>query len=101
MRPRLSIHASEPPPAPSDLTSTVGTEVQIPMTSPRVRRSGVASRTSATSYDVPPTSQVIARVTSLARATIEDAVTPAAGPDAARRIGTRRASSVVIDPPPE
>ena len=46
-------------------------------------------------------SQVMARSHRARSATATAAATPAAGPDAASRIGTRRASSTVIEPPPE
>ena len=81
--------------------STMDSEVSSPATSERVRRGTRRSVTTATSNDVPPMSQVTTFFRPAASATEREAATPAAGPDAASRMGACRASVVVIAPPDE
>ena len=91
----------EPPPEPTESTSTIDNDVHCPTTMPRVRRNNAPSLTSATSSDVPPRSHVTTLRSPRAALSERAAAPPAAGPDCARPIGVRRAASTVVTPPPE
>ena len=88
-----------PPPAPTELTATIGIAVARPKTSARTRRSGSPRWITATSKLVPPMSAVMTSPRSAASASARAADTPATGPDCASTTGRARASAGPKVPP--
>ena len=99
--PRASTQPIEPPPAPIDSMSTIASDVSSPATS----RAGPPGHppTGGDGHVERRAAHVAADHvgTPAAAATAIDAATPAAGPDAASRMGACRASRAVMVPPPE
>src|SRR2546421_633285 len=91
MRPSRSIHATEPPPAPTAFTSTMGRRTGNPPTEPSKEMLKVPALIRHTSALVPPMSSVIALRRPDVRTTAAAPTAPAAGPDSAVRIGNRAA----------
>ncbi len=98
--PPPSTRAMEPPPAPMVAISSIGRRTTIPKSSAASAASCISPPvTSDTSKDVPPRSPVITSGKPAAEAMRAAAMTPAAGPDSAVRIGAARAPATDIRPP--
>src|SRR4029077_795423 len=81
------IQATEPPPAPTVTTSIIGILDGNAPIRPSVVSVGSPSRTTDTSVEVPPPSQVSTRSNPAWRAKSDAPNTPAAGPDSTVVIG--------------
>src|SRR2546429_63807 len=108
--PRASGQAMLPPPAPTELTATIGIAVARPKTSARTRRSGSPRWITATSKLVPPMSAAMTPPRTAAPASARAAPTPPPRPHSARGTVERRRDlglvkghenrTVTIDPLP-
>ena len=85
----LSIHAIEPPPAPTAFTSRAGSLRGKPARCRACTVEGSPFAISDTSALVPPMSNVMIFRSSATPARYAAPITPAAGPDNAERIGYR------------
>ena len=102
MMPAASIQATEPPPAPTERTSTIGTAIGMPhSSSEKVVSAGSPARISPVSKLVPPMSAMIRFANCTSLATYEVAITPPAGPERTIETGFSRAPAGVITPPLE
>ncbi len=97
--PSSSIQATDPPPAPIEVTSMVGARTGRPAISVSVRSWTRPFSMIATSNVVPPTSVQIASRCPSRRASDATPTTPPAGPDESVRTGRSTARSRVITPP--
>jgi len=80
-------------------TSICGRLIGIPAASPANRTCGIWSSTRPMSAVVPPMSKVSASCSPTSEASRAPPITPAAGPEAARPIGSCRARSAAATPP--
>ena len=97
--PSGEIQAIDPPPAPTVTTSIMGIRVGWAPTPPSVVIVGSPSRTTETSVEVPPPSQVSTRSKPAVRAIRAAPRAPAAGPDSTVVIGWLTISAADITPP--
>src|SRR5215212_6622126 len=91
----------EPPPAPTERTSTHGVCSGIPTTSPSYLTVGRPPTSRQVSKLVPPTSAVIARSRPRSRHSVLAPTAPATGPDITVSNGRELASSNETQPPEE
>src|SRR4051794_21078960 len=89
----------DPPPAPTERTSTHGVCNGIPTTAPSYLTCGRPSTSSAVSKLVPPTSPVIASLMPSWLQSVLAPTAPATGPDITVSNGRERASVKVTHPP--
>ena len=88
-----------PPPAPSEVTATLGVSTGWPAISSWLSTSAAPSTTSETSNDVPPMSTQISRPEPTSRATATAAIVPPTGPEKSVLAARRTTSDADVTPP--